>query len=137
MHPGNVGCVVPLDGRPGLPRKIGQWLGSSRGHWEGDTLVLDSISFVDSTWLGRGGLFHSEKMHIIERFNRSFREEVLNAHLFNSISEVQQEPYPLDAKLYWSVVDIFNDVIYVPELGNRQYRLKLIGKKKFILNSLF
>jgi hypothetical protein len=40
------------------------------GRWEGDTLVLDAISFVDSTWLGRGGLFHSELMHVIERFTR-------------------------------------------------------------------
>ena len=34
-------------------------MGYTVGNWEGDTLVLDSISFVDSTWLGRGGLFHS------------------------------------------------------------------------------
>ena len=32
--------------------------------------MLDSISFVDSTWLGRGGLFHSENMHIVEKFTR-------------------------------------------------------------------
>ena len=40
------------------------------GRWEGDTLVLDSISFVDSTWFGRGGLFHSANMHIVEKFTR-------------------------------------------------------------------
>jgi hypothetical protein len=45
-------------------------MGYTVGHWEGDTLVLDSISFVDATWLGRGGLFHSEKMHIVEKFTR-------------------------------------------------------------------
>ncbi|HEX4137061.1 MAG TPA: hypothetical protein VHY84_20795 [Bryobacteraceae bacterium] len=32
--------------------------------------MLDAISFVDSTWLGRGGLFHSENMHVVERFTR-------------------------------------------------------------------
>ena len=32
--------------------------------------MLDAISFVDSTWLGRGGLFHSELMHVVERFAR-------------------------------------------------------------------
>jgi hypothetical protein len=37
---------------------------------EGDTLVLDSISSVDSTWLARGGLFHSEQMHVVERLTR-------------------------------------------------------------------
>ncbi len=37
---------------------------------EGDTLVIDSTSFVDTTWLGRGGLFHSADMHIIEKLTR-------------------------------------------------------------------
>jgi hypothetical protein len=32
--------------------------------------VLDAISFVDSTWLGRGGLFHDENMHVVEKFRR-------------------------------------------------------------------
>jgi hypothetical protein len=40
------------------------------GHWEGDTLVLDSIAFTDATWLGRGGYFHSDQMHVIEKFTR-------------------------------------------------------------------
>jgi hypothetical protein len=35
-----------------------------------DTPVLDSISFVDTTWLGRGGLMHSVDMHIVEKFTR-------------------------------------------------------------------
>ena len=45
-------------------------MGYTVGRWEGDTLVLDSIEFNDSTWLGRGGFFHSEDMHGIERFTR-------------------------------------------------------------------
>jgi hypothetical protein len=45
-------------------------MGYTIGHWEGDTLVLDSISFVDSTWLARGGFFHSENMHVIEKLTR-------------------------------------------------------------------
>jgi hypothetical protein len=47
------------------------YLGYGIGKWEGDTLVVDSISFVDSTWLGRGGLFHSGDMRIVERFTRT------------------------------------------------------------------
>jgi hypothetical protein len=49
-------------------------MGYTVGSWEGDTLVLDSISFVDTTWLGRGGLFHSENMHVVERFTRKGNE---------------------------------------------------------------
>ena len=46
------------------------YYGDTVGSWEGDTLVLDSIGFVDTTWIGRGGYFHSDKMHIVERFTR-------------------------------------------------------------------
>ena len=64
--------VIPTDGRKHDPKKAieATYMGYSVGHWEGDTLVLDSISFVDTTWLGRGGLFHSDNMHIVEKFTR-------------------------------------------------------------------
>ena len=63
---------IPTDGRKHNPQKAieATYMGYTVGHWEGDTLVLDSISFVDSTWLGRGGLFHSENMRIVEKFTR-------------------------------------------------------------------
>jgi len=63
--------VIPTDGRKHDPKKIeATYYGYTVGSWEGDTLVLDSINFVDTTWLGRGGLFHSGDMHIIEKFTR-------------------------------------------------------------------
>ena len=64
--------IIPTDDRKHDPKKAieATYLGYTVGRWEGDTLVLDSISFVDSTWLGRGGLFHSELMHVVERFKR-------------------------------------------------------------------
>jgi hypothetical protein len=46
------------------------YMGLSVTKWEGDTLVIDSTNFVDSTWFGRGGLFHSADMHVIERLTR-------------------------------------------------------------------
>ena len=46
------------------------YLGDTVGRWEGDTLVLDSVAFTDTTWLGRGGFFHSDQMHVVERFKR-------------------------------------------------------------------
>ena len=55
-----------------IPRKRSRprtW-GYTVGNWEGDTLVLDSISFVDTTWLPRGGFFHSDQMHVVEKFTR-------------------------------------------------------------------
>jgi hypothetical protein len=64
--------VIPTDGRKHDPKKAieATYMGYTVGNWEGDTLVLDSISFVDTTWLGRGGLFHSADMHIVEKFTR-------------------------------------------------------------------
>jgi hypothetical protein len=44
------------------------WLGDSRGHWEGDTLIVDVTDFNDETWLDRAGNFHSNKLHVIERW---------------------------------------------------------------------
>ena len=64
--------VVPTDGRQHGPNAQYdyKYFGDTVGHWEGDTLVLDAIGFVDTTWIGRGGYFHSDKMHIIEKFRR-------------------------------------------------------------------
>jgi len=57
--------VVPMDGRPhGAMRR---WMGDSRGHWEGPTLVVDTINFIDKVNY-RGS---SENLHVIERFTRA------------------------------------------------------------------
>jgi len=63
---------IPTDGRQRNTRTASQayYYGNSIGTWEGDTLVIDNINFVDTTWLGRGGLIHSSSMHIIEKLTR-------------------------------------------------------------------
>jgi hypothetical protein len=43
-------------------------MGQSTGRWEGDTLVVDSTGFNDQTWFDRAGNFHSEALHLVERF---------------------------------------------------------------------
>ena len=64
--------IVPTDNRKHDPRQAveAKYFGYTVGRWEGDTLVLDSISFVDSTWLARGGFFHSADMKVVEKFTR-------------------------------------------------------------------
>jgi hypothetical protein len=64
--------IIPTDGRshPKSAELDITYLGDTVGHWDGDTLVLDATSFTDDTWLGRGGLFHSARMHVVERFTR-------------------------------------------------------------------
>jgi hypothetical protein len=44
------------------------WMGDSRGHWEGDTLVVDVVYFTGQTWFDRAGNFHSEALHVVERY---------------------------------------------------------------------
>jgi hypothetical protein len=44
------------------------WLGDSRGRWDGDTLVVDVKHFNDETWLDRSGNFHSDALHVVERW---------------------------------------------------------------------
>jgi len=65
--------VVPLDGRPHIGRGIRQYLGDSRGHFEGDTLVIETTNFTDQTSVQGGngnGLRHSADMKMTERFTR-------------------------------------------------------------------
>jgi hypothetical protein len=84
--------VIPTDGRKHDPnRESTTYLGYTVGRWEGDTLVLDSINFVDTTWLGRGGFFHSEKMHVVERFTR--QGDALLYDVTVEDPEVLAEPY--------------------------------------------
>jgi hypothetical protein len=65
--------VIPLGGRPHLPPNIRQWLGDPRGHWEGNTLVVDTTNFTDKTKF-RGA---DENLHLIERFTRTGPDTLL------------------------------------------------------------
>lgn len=65
--------IIPLDGRPHLAGNIRQWLGDSRGHWEGDELVVDTTNFTDKTPF-RGS---DRNLHLIERFKRIDAETIL------------------------------------------------------------
>ena len=44
------------------------WMGWSNGHWEGDTLVVDTAGFNDQSWFDRAGNFHSDALHVVERY---------------------------------------------------------------------
>jgi hypothetical protein len=75
---------IPLDGRPHVNADIRLGMGDSRGHWEGNTLVVDVTNFTENTWVvGHGappegapasalttghGAFHSDELHVVERF---------------------------------------------------------------------
>ena len=58
--------VIPLDGHPHLPPSIQSWMGDPRGHWEGDTLVIDSANFKPGAFRN----VSTDKLHVVERFRR-------------------------------------------------------------------
>jgi len=60
--------IIPLDQRPHVGNDITLWMGDSRGHWEGNTLVVDVTNKNDKTWFDIVGDFHSDQVHIRERF---------------------------------------------------------------------
>ena len=71
--------VIYTDGRPHVSPNIRQWLGDSRGRWEGNTLVIETTNFTDQTSIGGGngnGLRHSADMKMTERFTRIDTDEL-------------------------------------------------------------
>lgn len=69
--------VIPLDGRPHVSSAIRMYMGDSRGHWEGNTLVVETTNFTDKDAIGSNGAgypgdpgYHSEQLKVIERFTR-------------------------------------------------------------------
>jgi hypothetical protein len=59
--------IITLDGSPHIPSAIETWNGDARGHWEGDTLVVDSTNYKAGMFMNSS----SEKLHVIERFTRT------------------------------------------------------------------
>ena len=68
---GMVWRIVPTDGRAFRTHLDPSFYGDAVGHWEGDTLVVETRNFNDETWFGEYGYFHGERMRIIERLTRS------------------------------------------------------------------
>jgi hypothetical protein len=58
--------TIHMDKTP--PDPADSWMGHSVGHWEGDTLVVDVTSLNDQTWFDRAGNFHSDALHVVERY---------------------------------------------------------------------
>jgi hypothetical protein len=81
IYPGQGGLIatqtsyrmIPTDGRQhtNIEDLDGTWNGEGIGHWDGDTMVIDTIGFNSSSWFDQlGGYFHSENMHVVERLRR-------------------------------------------------------------------
>jgi hypothetical protein len=67
--------VIPLNAKHPDDMES-SYMGDSVGHWEGDTLVVDVTGFNDKTWLGPVGTFHSEALHVTERYTRINKDRI-------------------------------------------------------------
>jgi hypothetical protein len=67
METGHEARVIPIDGSAHLPSTIRQWNGDSRGHWEGNTLVVDTTNFSRNSYF----MGATESLHLVERFTRT------------------------------------------------------------------
>ncbi len=71
----NVFRVIPF-GTKHSDDALPSYMGDSVAHWDGDTLVVDVIGFNDKTWLAGTGTFHSDQLHIIERYTRVSKDRI-------------------------------------------------------------
>ncbi len=91
--------VIPLDGRPRLPATVRRWTGDPRGRWEGDTLVVDVTGLRAETWFDRAGNFHSDALHVVERFTRT-SPDVVNYDVSIDDPKVFTRPWKMTMPVY-------------------------------------
>jgi hypothetical protein len=90
---------IHTDGTKHPHGPIEWWLGDSRGRWEGDTLVVDTVHFTNQTWLDRSGNFHSEALHVVERFTPDGPDHI-NYHATLDDPKVFTRPWDIETVLY-------------------------------------
>lgn len=83
------------------PLEKGQefWLGDSRGHWDGDTLVVDVADFNPDTWLDRAGNYHSAELHVVERWSFVDRDTIAYSATLED-PQVYSRPWTIDVLLH-------------------------------------
>jgi hypothetical protein len=86
--------VIPLDNRPHLPANVKLWMGDSRGRWENNTLVIDVANNNDQTWLDIVGAFHSDALHLVERWSITAPDHIVYIVTVED-SKVYTQPWKL------------------------------------------
>lgn len=114
------------------PAPADSWMGQSVGHWEGDILVIDVTGLNDQTWFDRAGDFHSDKLHVIERYTRTSLD-VISYEATIEDTEVFTRPWKMTMPLYRrqeknaQLLD-FKCVEFVEELLYGPYRKHPLNK---------
>ena len=90
--------VIPLDGRPHVPAPIKLWMSDARGHWDGDTLVIDDANSNAKSRLDNIGDFSSDQVHITERL--TFTKEGIDWQATLEDPSVYTRPWTLQAQFH-------------------------------------
>ena len=106
--------IVPLDGRPALPEGIRLWMGDSRGHWDGATLVVETTNLTDkigyyisSPSLRRPiALVSGDTLHLIERFSRPDVDTLLYEYTVDDPATFTR-PFTVALPMRWAEMPIF------------------------------
>ena len=88
-----------MDGSPHPEGPIAWWMGDSRGHWEGDTLVVDVVHFDDQTWFDQAGNFHSDALHLVEHYSL-IDPDTINYEVTVEDPKVFSRPWTMQMLLY-------------------------------------
>jgi len=117
------------------PPPVDTWMGQSTGRWDGETLVVDTIGFNDQTWFDRAGNFHSEALHVIERFTHK-SPDVLDYEVTIEDPKVFTRPWKIQMPLYRrqdqnAQLMEFKCVEFVEELMYGHLRKKTGDEKPF------
>src|SRR5713101_1014522 len=85
----------------GAPTKApgDSWMGWSNGHWEGETLVVDVTSLMEDTWFDRAGNFHSDALHVVERYTPRSADTLIYAATIEEL-KVLSRPCEMSMPLY-------------------------------------
>ena len=97
--------IIPLDDRPHIQSGIDLWMGDSRGHWDGETLVVETTNFTEKGWIApnqNAGQVHgvpvSRNLRVVERFTR-LSEDVLDWQATIEDPEVYTQPWTIELPL--------------------------------------
>jgi hypothetical protein len=108
------------------PAPVDAWMGQSVGRWEGDTFVVDVTGFNDQSWFDRSGNFHSDQLHVVERYT-PLGPDTLTYEATIEDPDVFTRPWTIRMPLYRHVnadarLNQFKCVEFVEELIYGQYR---------------
>ncbi len=115
------------------PAPVDSWMGQSVGRWDGNTLVVDVTGFNDQSWFDRAGNFHSDALHVVERYTRT-SPDVIAYEATIEDPKVFTRPWKISMPLYRrqeknaQILD-FKCVEFVEELMYGQWRKKPLSRE--------